>query len=342
MDFTNVPTPRSDQRPVWDILLWTIASRALTLAVQLKLFPLLDERPRTIEEITSALGIAPRGACAILSMCASVGLVRFGGDRWALSDVASEYLVEGKPAYFGRFLDVALVVNERLYALDTVRRAVETGKAQVYGTGELFKSNEEQEALMRGFTEMMHDHSIASALVWPDKIDLSSARAFLDVGGGSGAHSIGAVRRWPNLRATVFEVTPVCPVTREFAARYGFADRISVHAGDMWIDPFPTADVHFYSDIFHDWPPEKCLFLANKSFEALRPGGRILLHEMVFDDEEGGPFATAAYSVAMLMWTEGQQFSKRALGDMLREAGFRDVETKPTFAYHSVVSARKP
>jgi O-methyltransferase domain/Dimerisation domain len=333
---------RSDDRPVWDVILSTIGTRAVVAAHQLKLFPLLGERPRTLQEICGALSVAPRPAQAMLSACASLGLVDVSDGRFSLTPVAEDYLLPTSPMYLGSFLEFGLVVNERLYALETVQKALATGEAQVYGTGELFKSHEEQAALMRGFTEMMHAHSIGAAITWPDKVDLSSTRLMLDVAGGSGAHSIGALRRWPKLQAVVFEIPPVCPVTEEFAARYELADRIRAQPGDMWKDPFPKADLHFYADIFHDWPPEKCQFLAKKSFDALEPGGRIILHEMLFNDDKSGPFSTAAYSVAMSLWTEGQQFSGKELTALLTEAGFREVETKPSAGYFSIVVGRKP
>ena len=36
-----------------------------------------------------------------------------------------------------------------------------------------------------------------------------------DIGGGSGAHAIGAALRWPDLQATVFEIESVVSVTEE-------------------------------------------------------------------------------------------------------------------------------
>lgn len=49
----------------------------------------------------------------------------------------------------------------------------------------------------------------------------------LDVGGGSGAHSIGAVTVRPKLKAIVFDQAPICAMAREFAEKYGVADRVS-------------------------------------------------------------------------------------------------------------------
>jgi hypothetical protein len=94
------------------------------------------------------------------------------------------------------------------------------------------------------FTRAMHSASMAPALAWPDKIDLSGRRLMPDVGGGSGRHSIGAVQRWPNLSAVVLDRPTVCEVAEEFTAREGLAARVKTHHADMWIDLLPSADLH--------------------------------------------------------------------------------------------------
>jgi hypothetical protein len=105
---------------------------------------------------------------------------------------------------------------------------------------------------------------------------------------------------------------------------------------------FPPADLHFYSWIYHDWPHEKGQVLTHKSFASLESGGRILIHEMLCNDEKSGPLSAAADSIAMLLFTEGQQYSGRELSAMLVEGGFIDVEVRPTFGYWSIVTGRKP
>ena len=110
----------------------------------------------------------------------------------------------------------------------------------------------------------------------------------------------------------------------------------------MWTDPFPPADVHFYSMIYQCWTPEKCRFLTGKSFESLRPGGHILIHEMLYNDEKTGPFPIAAFSMIMLGWTEGEQYSGKEISEMLREAGFGNIQVRPTFGYWGIVTAQKP
>jgi ubiquinone/menaquinone biosynthesis C-methylase UbiE len=179
-------------------------------------------------------------------------------------------------------------------------------------------------------------------MAWPKVVDLSGHRLMLDIGGGSGVHAMSAVRRWPALQALVLDLLPVCEVATEYIAREGLQDRVTTHVGNMWKDPFPSADVHFYSWIYHDWPPEKGRFLTEKSFRSLSSGGRIIVHELLLNDEKTGPAAVAAYSLIMLLFTEGQEYSGRELAAMLREAGFVGIEVKPTFGYFSIVTGHKP
>src|SRR5262249_36786907 len=100
--------------------------------------------------------------------------------------------------------------------------------------------------------------------------------------------------------------------------------------------------VHFYSFIYHDWTPEKCRFLTEKSFATLPSGGHIMIHEMLYNDEKTGPFPIAAFSMIMLGWTEGEQYSGAELSTMLCDAGFSNIQQTPTSGYWSIVHGQKP
>ncbi|HZS04306.1 MAG TPA: methyltransferase [Blastocatellia bacterium] len=337
----NAPKPPMDERPLWDLLETALAYKAVLVAHSLGLFPLLADGPRTTAEICEALKIARRPATALLATGAATGLVAAHDGHYSLTPLAQTYLLESSPYYFGSFLNM-LIANDEFTSFECTKQAVLTDRSQVYSGEEIFKSHEAQIALAQAFTHGMHGHSAGAAHGWPEVVDLSGCRLMLDVGGGSGAHAIGAAQRWPHLRAVIFDMPPVCEVAEGYIACAGLDDRITTHAGDLWNDPFPPADVHFYADIYHDWPPEKGRFLTKKSFDSLNPGGRIIIHERLYNDEKTGPLATAAYAVAMLLWTEGQQYSGRELTAMLAEAGFTDIEIKPSFSYWSVVTGRRP
>jgi predicted O-methyltransferase YrrM len=344
MDQNNAspPRPRTDDRPLWDVISGMLEGPCLLVAHDLGLFPLLARRPLSTAEVAAALKIAPRPAETLLAMCAAIGVVGRGPDGLhALTPLAADYLLDDRPASFAGYLNL-LKASASVYSYEGVRRAVIADAPQAYGGEDWVKSHEQQAALARDFTYAMHSAAVAPALAWPDAVDLSDHRLMLDIGGGSGAHSIGAASRWRQLRALIVDIPSVCPVAAEIVARYGLSDRIGTLAADMWADPLPPADLHFYSMIYHDWPPEKCRRLTARSHEALEPGGRLIVHELLLHDDRPGPTAVAGYSVAMLLWTEGKQYSGSELAAMLVEAGFTEVEVIPTFGYWGIVTGRKP
>ena len=332
-----------DDRPLMDVSFGIYVNAAIMVAHKLKLFPLLASGPQTLPDVCAALGIKPRPARAILAASSAQGFVRVSGERYSLTPLAEKYLLDTSPTYMGSWWDIVIDHVSDGFSYDPVERAVLTDAQQLFQGEHIFRTHAEQAEMARAFTRAMHSIAVAPAQAWPDVIDLSGCQLMLDVGGGSGAHSIGAVTHWPQLRAVVLDLPPVCEVASEVIAAQGLQDRIEARPGDMFGDPFPEADLHFYSDVYHDWSREKAVFLTRKSFESLPPGGRIVVHEMLFDDDKTGPFATAAFNITMLVWSvDGEQYSGRELSDMLADAGFRSIETKPAFGYHSIVTGIKP
>jgi hypothetical protein len=330
-----------DDRPLLDVMLALWGYPAVLVANKLKLFDLLAERSLTLEEVCVAKGMARRPAQALLSVCTSLGMLSFGDGRYSLTPLSEDYLVSSSSTYYGWYFDACFSLMSSVSSPESLLKAVTSDQPQgPFGdpTGAFAAWHAEQ---AENFTRAMHSTSMAPALAWPNVVDLSVNRTMLDIGGGSGAHSIGAVNQWPGLRALIFDQPVICKLAAEFADRYGFAGRISTHPGDFFLDEFPPADLHFYGMIFHDWPPDRCQQFALKSFDALPAGGRIIVHEMLFNKDRTGPFPVAAMNVTMLESMPGQQYSGREIAQMLEDAGFTKIEVKPTFGYWSIVTGVK-
>lgn len=338
----SFPVPAVDDTAVYDVLFGLYGRQAVLVAFDLGLFAHLAKQPASVPEIAAHFGLGERSAEALLLACLSMGFLEREGDVFLPSEVSRAYLLPESQTYMGDYLHAVGIANSELTSYALVRQAILNERSQVYGGEALFESNAAKEERARTFTRMMHGHSIAPALAWPLRFDLSDVRHMVDVGGGSGAHAIGAALRWPALSVEIVDLATVAPVAEEFATQYGLSDRIAATACDFWSDPLPPGDLHFYGDILHDWPDEKCPGLLAKSFSALRPGGRIMIHEVLYDDDKSGPVAAALSSLAMLVWTEGKQRSGREYADMLEAAGFREVAIEGTFGFWSIVSARKP
>jgi hypothetical protein len=111
---------------------------------------------------------------------------------------------------------------------------------------------------------------------------------------------------------------------------------------DMFDEPWPSGfECVLFSDIFHDWDDDGCRLLAARAYDALAPGGQVLVHEMLVSDTKDGPLAAVGYSMVMLFVTEGRQRTARETIDVLTSAGFVQPRITMTSNGYSVISATR-
>jgi len=173
-------------------------------------------------------------------------------------------------------------------------------------------------------------------------IDLSPRRHLLDIAGGSGVYACSLVTHHPHLTATVFEKPPVDRIAAGAIANRGCSDTVRVVAGDMLAGALPgDADVHLYSNVLHDWDEPVVRQLIVKSFDALQPGGLIVIHDAFLNAAKDGPLHVAEYSVLLMHSCEGRCYSTREMEQYLIDAGFRDASYHDTAAARGVMTATK-
>lgn len=320
--------------------------KALATAYELDVFARLSGTDgHTIDELADMLGVDRRPAELLVTACASVGLLERRDGRYVNSALAEEFLVPGKANHFGGWVRM---LDHRLYpAWGRLTEAVRTNRPTSWNPDEqahMFDS--EDPVLLALFWEAMHALSTFTARELGAHVDLSTATALLDVGGGSGAYDIELCRRYPDLRATVFDLPQVCEIASTKIADAGYADRITSAPGDFLADAELPAghDVVLLSMIMHDWTPEQDLALLRKCHAALPSGGRIVISELLVNDEKTGPPAAALMSLNMLVETVGRNYTAAEYGQWLRATGFVDVQTVSFEApgANGVVVARKP
>jgi hypothetical protein len=145
------------------------------------------------------------------------------------------------------------------------------------------------------------------------------------------------------METTVFEKPPVDKVASFSITKRHLTDRVSVIAGDMFEDPLPpNFDMHLYSHVLHDWNGATVQMLLQRSFEALPPGGLVVIYDAHLNADKKGPLAVAEYSVLLMLSTQGKCYSTGELYTMLETIGFKDPRYFPTAAHRSVILAEKP
>ncbi len=266
-----------------------------------------------------------------MSLCVSIKLITKEDELYSLTSYAKDYLLETGPYYFGAVFDL-LIRQEEVRSTSAIKKAILQGESQVYAGQDLFEKHRTDHTLLEVFTKAMHSKSKGPAQAWVENFSFDGHKTLLDIGGGAGTHIIYACLQSDSLRGIVYDMPAVCQLSQAYIQEYKLDEKISTHPGDMWLDTYPKADLHFYSDILHDWPTERCYFLLEKSFASLPKNGKIIIHEMLLNEDKTGPQNVVAYNLNMLLWTEGQQFSKNELETMLTKTGFKNIVTLNTFA----------
>lgn len=313
--------------------------QAILVAYELGLFKLLCKQPLAIQRIAMHLGLHERAVQALISCSSALDLVECGGSGYQLSEIGRMYLDEASPGYYGGVLDLLIQENE-IMAYSSIKNAILSNKSQVNEGKDLF-SNDESVSNTEGFVGSLHHKAFKPAFYWPKIVDLKDCRKFVDLGGGSGIHTIAACLNNPTMSGVVCDRQSVISYTRKYVGDFDLENRVCLSALDIWNDPFPEGDVYFLGDIFHDWGRDKCVFLAKKCFQHLPKNGQIILHEMLFNNDKTGPLLTAAYNMKMMVWTEGQQFSYVEIQSILEEAGFLEVNIRQSLGNWSIVTGIK-
>lgn len=305
------------------------AFKALSTAHEVGVFDVLAEHgPLTPEGLAEVLDIPHRPAEMLLTACASLDLLDKHGEAYANSPLSETYLVTGGEHYFGGWVAYS---DQRLYPgwaklSDSVRSDLPATWDADSRQEDLFDVDDT--GFHTGFQQAMHSLASNTGTEAAKYFELSDSERILDVGGGTAAFAIELCRAYPQLRATVFDRPEVAAPARERLETAPVGDRIDYVAGDFFADPLPgDNDAVLMSLILHDWTPQQCRELVERCVGALRPGGKLIICELLVDDDKAGPPDAALMSLNMLVETWGRNYTAAEYTHWLEQAGLTDVHT---------------
>ena len=339
---------QTDPTSIFEFFRGSYGTELLTAAVvEFDLFRRLAEQPKSCDELRAEIGLQRRPAVVLFTALRAMKLLTTdAGGRLSLTPLSREHLVPGDEFDVSGYIALAGSspgVREMIERLKTNRPAGESdpdaGTAFIYREGT--ESAMEAEASARFLTLSLAGRAKNVAPVLAERLSLDGVRTLLDVGGGSGLYSIAWLRRHPALRAIVWDRPEVLKVAREMAEQYGVADRLECVPGDMFVDSVPSADVVLLSNILHDWDEPECRTLIKRCAAALPSGGRLLIHDVLLNDDHSGPLPIALYSAALFTLTEGRAYSAGEFQSWLTDAGLELSPIIPTLVHCAVVCGRK-
>jgi SAM-dependent methyltransferase len=300
------------------------------------IFTHLDAGHDTVGAVARKAGISERGASTLLDGLVGLGLVTVASGRYRNAPDAAEFLVEGKPSYFGGFPRVIFTAFADWMSLPEVVRR-----------GEPLASNRadlEENPFWTDLVPAIMVLAIPVALQAAEKLGIAKAGeiAILDVGGGSGAYSAVWLPLNPRARSTQIDWSSVNRIAREIVGARGAGGRFRTIDADFHDADFGSAeyDVAVYSHIAHQEGPDSNRAMFRKLRGALKPGGTLLISDFVVENDRSGPPFPLLFRSEMLVRTrEGSTWTRKNYEDWLREAGFSKIEFVETASPATLVFA---
>ncbi|HEX2313494.1 MAG TPA: methyltransferase [Thermomonospora sp.] len=319
-------------------------SRVLLSAIELGVFGALREGPLTAERLTERLKLDGRGVRDFLDALVAMGMLDRDDDGYRTSAASARFLDEERQeTYVGGLLTVA----DRLWydSWRSLTEALRTGKPQnaaTTGEDDPFAALYADPERTRQFQSAMSGGAMGAALALAEDFPWGERGTVADVGAAGGAVLRTLLTRHPHLRGIGFDLPPVEPSFRATAEAAGLADRMTFVPGDFFTDPMPTADVIVLGHVLHDWDEPAKRALLRKAYDALPPGGAVVVYDTMIDDSRRENLFGLLTSLHMLLESPGGfDYTRAEVLGWLAGAGFERCAARPLSGPESIAIGHK-
>jgi acetylserotonin N-methyltransferase len=318
---------RPDPGVVLDLIIAYRCSKTMFAAAGLGVFDALAAGPRSASALAQELGTHPEALGRLLDACAGLQLLRRVGTCYENTPAVVAYLTRSSPH---RLLGYVNFSNEFSWPLwahleDAIREGSHRWKQTFGWDGAIFSHFFHTEESKREFLMGMHGYGLLSSPHVVAAFDLGRFQRLVDLGGATGHLAVAACRRYPALRAVVFDLPDAVPLARELVGATEVAERVEIVAGDFFTDPLPQGDLYAVGRILHDWTEAKIMTLLGKIVDRLPSGGALLIAEKILDEDRNGPRWAQMQDINMLIATEGKERTLTEYESLLHRAGFSEI-----------------
>jgi predicted O-methyltransferase YrrM len=313
----------------------------ITAVSHFDFFNWLDKSPSDIDTICKSLKLKKRPADVMLTLFKAYGLIKEKNKKYCLTDISRHYLVQSSDFDLTSYVSS---LKDRPICED-MKKVLLTGKPANWAAakaGKEWARSMEDEKFAAPYSAGMNSRGayLASGVV--KAIDLKGYKNLLDIGGASGIYTAFLVVAYPQLKATIFEKSPVDKVAQYTVNKFNLNKQIKVITGDFFKHQLPRGhDIHFLSHVLHDWDIDKVRAILKNSYDNLDKGGIIIVHSAHINRKKTGPVSIAEYSVLLMFLSEGKCYSITEMQDIMEETGFKAIEYRPTILNRSIIIGKK-
>jgi 2-polyprenyl-3-methyl-5-hydroxy-6-metoxy-1,4-benzoquinol methylase len=324
---------------IFDTLFAFEQSAALKSALELELFTAIDEGARTAAAIATRCAASERGVRILCDFLTTLALLIKTGNTYELAPESAVFLSQRSPAYLGtmaRFLLMPGIRNN----FEDLTGAVRRGGVQPAGN-----TVSDENPVWIEFARSMVPMMVPAAHAIADLLDASSAESMkvLDIAASHGVFGITIAQRNPRAEIIALDWKPVLAVAEENARAAGVDGRYRTLAGDAFkVDFGADFDVALVTNFLHHFDAATCTNFLKKIHASLKPGGRVVILEMVPNSDRVSPPVPARFALTMLAGTiAGDAYTFDEFRSQLDAAGFHGVSAHPLPTAETVLLAMK-
>ena len=313
---------------------WT--SQAIYAAATFGIADLLNDGPKSADELASATGTKSELLYRLLRALASVGVfAEEEGKRFSLTPLAEPL----RSDVAGSQRSLALMMGDAQYrAWGNLADTVQTGDnayEKIFGKP-IFDHLAEQPEKAQIFDDAMtgiHGRETGAIL---DAYDFSGINVIADIGGGNGSKITAILQKHPEMRGILFDLSHVVERARPHIEAAGLSDRCQLVDGDFFQSVPSRADAYIMRHIIHEWDDEKSLTILKNCQAVMSSGNKLLLVESVIpsgNDRFMGKFL----DLTMMLIPGGKERTADEYREIYDKAGFELARIVPTSTEVSVI-----
>lgn len=307
----------------------------LRTAVELDVCSAVAAGCTSVGAVAGKLQLNENAAGLLLNSLIALGFISRQANELKLSDEAATYLDKASPLYIGNYI---LGVEKEREAWQQLPQAIRTGKP----ISSVNKDMEAEEFFPQLAANIFPLNFTTAQMVVKELAltkKLVDARV-LDIACGSAVWSIPFALHDTSVKVDALDFPAVIAMTKKFVGQYGVEPQYSYLTGNWREVPLApsTYDFVLLGHILHSEGEALSKQLLQYAFQALKPGGKLIMAEVIIDnDRQGPPFATLFALNMMLLTENGCVFSMAQLEKLMAEIGFTNIERMmlPVWQEHS-------
>jgi 2-polyprenyl-3-methyl-5-hydroxy-6-metoxy-1,4-benzoquinol methylase len=324
-----MPTGAPSPEQIMQIGMGFWASKTLLSAVEMEVFTELAKHPEDLATLTGRLGLHPRSSRDFLDALVALGFLERNDGVYSNTPSTELFLDKHKPTYIGGILEMS---NARLFPhWRHLTHALRTGlpQGEAGPAGETFAAIYADPARLKSFLKAMTGISRGGNMAIAAQFPWVKYKTVCDVGPAQGDLITQIALKNPHLSCTGFDLPEVGPVFEEYIEENGVAGRVSFKGGSFFTDPLPKADVITMGHILHDWDLDQKRMLIAKAYDALPPGGALIVFEALIDDDRSKNAFGLLMSLNMLIETTGGfDYSGTDIMGWMNDVGFKETRVE--------------